>query len=126
MTSASTNTAATTTYAARHPKYCPRKVPPGTPTTFATVSPLITIATPHPRRLGPRISLAITVDMPKKAPCGSPDRNRVAAIVSNVGATTVSAFATSSAATRITMTRWRGKRATNAAIVGAPITTPRA
>ncbi|CAH0183041.1 hypothetical protein SRABI128_01321 [Microbacterium sp. Bi128] len=123
---ASRKIAATTANAARHPTCCPRRVPRGTPTTFAIVSPVSTKATPFARLPGPRASAATSAPMPKYAPCGRPARKREAATSSNVGAMTVSTVKNVSAAASAIITRCRGNRATDPAIVGAPTTTPSA
>ena len=52
----------------RQPKCCPRKVPNGTPSTFAMVRPANIMAMAPARRAGATRPAATTAPMPKNAP----------------------------------------------------------
>ena len=60
--------------AARQPRCWPSQVAAGTPTTLATESPSITIATARPLRPRGASEAATSEATPKYAPCGKPGR----------------------------------------------------
>ena len=64
--------------AARQPKLSPTQAASGTPSTVATVSPIITSATAVARRPGGESAAATSAAVPKKVPCGRPVRKRSA------------------------------------------------
>ena len=68
--------------ALRQPKCWPSKEAIGTPSTVATVRPLITWATALARFFGPIRWAATRAATPKKAPCGMPETKRAAIRVS--------------------------------------------
>src|SRR4051794_27781670 len=72
--------------ARRQPTTPPSAVAAGTPTRLATVKPRNSRPTADARRRGPLSPPATREATPKKAPCGSPDRNRAASSVPNPGA----------------------------------------
>src|SRR5690554_1154655 len=104
----------------------PRKVMAGTPTTLAIVRPDSTNATAWPRFCGPKSVAATSAATPKYAPCGSAARKRKATTDANVGASADATVSVVNAIASATSRRLRGKRAANAAMVGAPTTTPAA
>ena len=66
----------TAQYADRQPRCWPSQVAAGTPTTFATESPSITIATARPLRPSGASEAATNEATPKYAPCGKPVATR--------------------------------------------------
>ncbi len=117
---------AATQKAARQPTVWPSQVATGTPSTFATDSPIITVATARPSR--PRgARLAATRDAtPKKAPWGTPHRKREVRSRPYEPARADRALAPAYAVIRATSSPRRGSRAPKKASTGAPTTTPRA
>ena len=98
----------------------------GTPTTLAMVSPISTCATPAPLRPGGENSAANSIAMPRKAPWGSPARNRAATSSGRLGASTAITFATAKSAISRISSVLRETSAPSTASTGAPTTTPSA
>ncbi len=117
---------ATSVNALRHPSACPIQVATGTPTTLATESPIITIATALARLPGSARWAATSAATPKYAPCGRPATNREATNSLKLGAKTVPRFPRVKATISASNNILRGTRAARAAMVGAPTTTPSA
>ncbi len=110
----------------RQPADCPTSVPSGTPTTFATVSPLNIIDRAAAFFSGATSSAATTEPMPKKAPCAREATTRPASISPNTGATAESRLPTTNRPISSISIRLRGIRVPRAVMSGAPAITPSA
>ena len=118
--------ATTSPNALRQPSAWPSQEAIPTPITVATVSPHITCATAFARLCRPIKWVATSAATPKYAPCGSPATNRAIISVSYDGASTLARLPSVNTAIRVSSRVLRGTRAASAAMIGAPITTPRA
>src|SRR3954471_353415 len=124
--SVTTPTATTRPNALRQPRACPSQEAIGTPTTVATVNPVITCATALARFRGPVRKEATIAATPKNAPCGRPATKRAAISISYDGANILARLLSVKTAIIPSSTVFRGIRAVSAAINGAPTTTPSA
>ena len=131
-TNASTSTAVrsarpvTAQNAARQPDCCPSHVAAGTPITFATDSPSITIATARPLRPSGASEAATSEATPKYAPCGKPVAIRARTSIPYDVASALTALPAAYATISATRRPRRGRLAPRKARTGAPITTPTA
>ena len=98
----------------------------GTPTTVATVNPVITCATALARFRGPIRNEATIAATPKNAPCGRPATNRATISIPYDGANMLARLLSVKTAISPNSTVFLGIRAVRAAISGAPTTTPSA
>ncbi len=126
LTSAAAPTRPTMTKVHRQPTCCPSRVPSGTPTTFARVSPANIMETAFARCSRATRLAATTAPTPKNVPWGSPARTRVASRVSWLGASADTRFDAVNNAIVPSSIVFLGRRAPTAVSAGAPITTPRA
>ena len=121
-----TPTATTRPNALRQPRAWPSHEAIGTPTTVATVSPVITCATALARFFGPIRKDATIAATPKNAPWGRPATKRATISISYDGANMLTRLLIVNTAISPSSTVFRGSRAVRAAINGAPTTTPSA
>ncbi len=110
----------------RQPTDCPTRVPSGTPTTLATVSPVNIIAMAPAFLSGATSSAATTEPMPKKAPWASEATTRPISITEKLGATAESRLPRMNSPISSISIRLRGILVPSTVISGAPITTPSA
>lgn len=102
------------------------KVPSGTPTTLATVSPVNIMAMAPAFFSGATRSAATTDPMPKKAPWASEAITRPASITPKTGASAETTFPTMNSPMRSISIRFLVTRVPRIVMSGAPRTTPRA
>ncbi len=104
----------------------PSQVPSGTPSTFASVSPVNMVAIAAATFPSSARRLATTAPTPKKAPCGKPARKRETSIKPKFGASADKPLNTANISMNQISTVRGGRLASRLTSVGAPTTTPSA
>ncbi len=124
--SPTTPSAATATKVVRQPTACPTKVPSGTPTMLATVSPVNMVAMAPAFLSGATSSAATTDPMPKNDPWASEATTRPVSISPKLGASAESRLPSTNRPMSSISIRLRLTLVPRTVSRGAPMTTPSA